>query len=117
MSKLSKEVLLEQIDTWVSSCKHEGIKIHGSCKKCICGEICKQATQQIKEIVKLHFSDDWQQVKKELGKFMQKQKPGVTEEWINAKAFLLQGAANNFVALRQSLTKMLREAGVEVVKK
>lgn len=41
----------------------------------------------------------------------------VTEEWITAKAFLLQGAANNFVALRQSLTKTFKEAGMEIISK
>jgi len=41
-------------------------------------------------------------------------KSEVTDEWINGKAFLLQGTANNFVALRQSLTKMLKEINIEI---
>ena len=71
MSKLNQEELLGQIDTWLVCCKHDGIKVYGSCKKCPCEEICKQAEQQIKEMI---------------------QKPEVTEEWIEEKAtwFILQ---------------------------
>lgn len=69
MSKLNKEELLGQVDTWLICCKHDGIKVYGSCKKCPCEKVCKQAEQQIKEMI---------------------QKPQVTKEWIEEKANQLQ---------------------------
>lgn len=76
MSKLSKEELLY----WLALARWYHPPSDQKERK------SKQAYEQIKEIVKLHFSDDWQQVKKDLGKFMQGKKLQVTEEWIEEKA-------------------------------
>jgi len=95
MSKLSKDVLLEQIDTWINSCKYEGIKIHGNCKKCICGEICKQAEQQIKEMI---------------------QKPEVTEEWILEweRRLTHYAIGLTYKEANREIRTMLKEIGVRV---
>ena len=63
MSKLNKEELLN----WLEQA-HRYFTFEPPGKD-------EQAFQQIKQIIKLHFSDDWQQVKKDLGKFMQEHKP------------------------------------------
>ena len=85
MSKLNqKEELLGQIDTWLVCCKHDGIKVYGSCKKCPCEEICKQAEQQIREMI---------------------QKPGVTEEWIEEKARMMINIIQMFALESQGKLK------------
>ena len=71
-----------------------------------------QAYMQINQIIKLHFDDDWQTVKKELGKFMQKKKPTVTEEFVQEAIDYIA----DFPSYKR-MEKKLNEAGVEVVGK
>ena len=70
-----------------------------------------QVYRQICQIIELHFDDDWQVVKKELGKFMQKQKPTVTEEFVQEAIDYIA----DFPSYKR-LEKKLNEAGVEVKK-
>ncbi len=65
MKELSKERLLYWVETKINIINiKEGI---------VPSEEETQAYRQICQIIELHFDDDWQTVKKELGKFMQKQ--------------------------------------------
>ena len=76
MSELRKEELLRELKEMKEFVRAWEVL---NPKKVSWSGIKEQAYQQIREIVKLHFSDDWQTVKKELGKFMQKQKPEVSQ--------------------------------------
>ncbi len=67
MKKLSKERLLY----WVGS----KINIINVKEGIVPSEEETQAYRQICQIIKLHFSEDWQQVKKDLGEFMKGKKP------------------------------------------
>ena len=66
MKELSKERLLYWVETRINTINiKEGV---------MPSEEETQAYRQICQIINLHFDDDWQTVKKELGKFMQKMK-------------------------------------------
>jgi len=69
MSKLNKEELLKILEDWYRFTDNSGHYYH----KSEMGKRCTQAYQQIEQIINLHFNDEWQQVKKDLGKFMKGQ--------------------------------------------
>lgn len=104
MKKLSKERLLY----WVGS----KINIINIKEGIVPTDEETQAYRQICQIINFHFDDDWQIVKKELGKFMQKQKPTVTEEFVQEAIDYIA----DFPSYKR-LEKKLNEAGVEVVGK
>ena len=69
MVKLDKKDLLGHLEFMFSTVQ--------DCANQICKPIyppIEQAYGEIREIIKLHFDEDWQDVKKELGEFMKKQK-------------------------------------------
>jgi len=102
MKKLSKERLLYWVGRKISIINiKEGI---------VPSEEEVQAYRQICQIIKLHFSEDWQQVKKELGEFMKKQKPEVTVEFIE-KWMKRMGCAS------YKIGDLLKELGVEIVER
>jgi len=107
MKKLKKKELLWNLDHWAGMRK-------------IPYDILteQQSAEQIREIVELHFSNDWQQVKKDLGKFMQRQKPGVTEEWIEEiMKELFKKHTIGFPTPKaiEIFKELLKEAGIEVI--
>jgi len=77
-----------------------------------------QAYKQIWRLIELHFDDDWQDVKKELGKFMQKQKPKVSKNDIielseniwDAIIYQKNGIPSICILVKDFLSK----AGVEI---
>ncbi len=60
MSDLNKEELIRQVKAWAIKANPDEDYTEKEW----------QALEQIEQIIKLHFSEDWQQVKKDLGKFM-----------------------------------------------
>ncbi len=105
MKELSKERLLYWVTTKINVINiKEGI---------VPPEEETQAYRQICQIIKLHFSEDWQQVKKDLGEFMKKQRPKVTDEFVEKWVEIIRPETPT--SIRLAIKDMLEEVGVKIV--
>jgi len=118
MSKLKEEEILGQIDTWLACCKNDAKRVYGGRKKCPCQEICEQAYQQIREMIKGRAEQEeiearYIDIVIDLYDQLEQMKPQVTEEWYEEKAIelynLLYYKTFNMQQVKDSIHSLVEE--------